>query len=260
MHHNMSGFSATSNGLASGNDLLEAISHGLCEVVERDAMTLWHLLDAETRARTRIDLDTVSDPTCRSVLDKYARAQVGVSVWEITSDVGIPAFLCRVLDLTDNPVRQLGYSECMGCHPVREIALLRALTEAAQSRLTVISGSRDDCYPIYYEQQHDAELIARRRVELYAPGPWRHFHDGPAWQADTFNADVAWELERLHAAGLERAIMVNLTKAELGLSVVRVVVPGLEALAENSSYVPGARVQAQEKAREQLPLRMEQAA
>ena len=36
-------FQANTNGLASGNHSLEAISHGLCEVVERDATTLWKL-------------------------------------------------------------------------------------------------------------------------------------------------------------------------------------------------------------------------
>ena len=51
-------FAATSNGLASGNHLLEAISHGICEVVERDATTLWGLSPSEPRDRTRLDLDT----------------------------------------------------------------------------------------------------------------------------------------------------------------------------------------------------------
>ena len=34
-----------------------------------------------------------------------------------------------------------------GCHPAREVALLRALTEAAQARLTYIAGARDD-FPV----------------------------------------------------------------------------------------------------------------
>src|SRR5205807_1999748 len=75
-------FAATSNGLASGNHLLEAISHGICEVVERDATTMWQLLDEEAQQKTRIDLGTVDDPACREVLEKYARAGIAVAVWE----------------------------------------------------------------------------------------------------------------------------------------------------------------------------------
>ena len=39
------------NGLASGNDRDEASFHGLCELIERDAATLWSLLEPEQRAR-----------------------------------------------------------------------------------------------------------------------------------------------------------------------------------------------------------------
>ncbi len=77
-------------------------------------------------------------------------------------------------------------SSAVGCHPVREIALLRALTEAAQSRLTYIAGSRDDCFPAAYIQQRDPEAVRRDQAELAATGPLRRFSDGPAWQSDSF--------------------------------------------------------------------------
>jgi ribosomal protein S12 methylthiotransferase accessory factor len=38
-------FYCSSIGLASGNHLLEAVIHGLCEVVERDAIALWESSD-----------------------------------------------------------------------------------------------------------------------------------------------------------------------------------------------------------------------
>ena len=34
-----------------------------------------------------------------------------------------------------------------GCHPVRHVAVLRALTEAAQARNTYIAGARDEMFP-----------------------------------------------------------------------------------------------------------------
>ncbi|WP_437757059.1 YcaO-like family protein [Sorangium sp. So ce1389] len=246
VHRTMVGFVASSNGLASGNGVLEAISHGLCEAVERDATTLWRQRSAGSRAATRIELESIPEGDCRGVLDMYAQADVAVGVWEITSDIGIPAFLCKICDRRDNPLRRLGVTEGMGCHPVREIALLRALTEAAQSRLTQIAGSRDDRYPGQYVRQRDPNITAAAREELERPGPRRAFAEGPTFHADTFNADVAWELERLRAAGVTRAIAIELTRPELGIPVVRVVVPGLEPLSGDRSYVPGARARKQQ--------------
>ncbi|HEU4325186.1 MAG TPA: YcaO-like family protein [Roseiflexaceae bacterium] len=243
MHRSMTGLVATSNGLASGNHLLEAICHGLCEVVERDATTLWRQKSAEAREESRVDLDSIDDPICQELLEKYERAGVAVHVYEITSDVGIPAFLCRIYDREDNPLRRLGLMECMGCHPVPEVALMRALTEAAQSRLTMIAGSRDDCYLSTYTQQRNPNIVAPLRAAPARPAA-RRFRDSPAWHADTFNADVSWELERLRAAGLRRAVAVDLTKPEFGVPVVRVVVPGLEPLSDIRNYLPGPRARA----------------
>src|SRR5512142_1484780 len=54
-------FVMSSNGLASGNHLLEAINHGLCELIERDAMSVFRAQDAATRQQFRIDLNTVTN-------------------------------------------------------------------------------------------------------------------------------------------------------------------------------------------------------
>jgi ribosomal protein S12 methylthiotransferase accessory factor YcaO len=55
------------------------------------------------------------------------------------------------------------------------------------------------------------------------------------------NADVNWELERLRQAGIERVIVVDLTRPELRVPVVRVVIPGLEARSTVPGYAPGWR-------------------
>ena len=61
-------FTATSNGLASGNATIEAISHGICEVVERDATALWKCRDKERLDKNRLDLESVDDAMCQDVL------------------------------------------------------------------------------------------------------------------------------------------------------------------------------------------------
>src|SRR6478672_11901373 len=97
-------FVASSNGLASGNHLLEAISHGICELVERDATALFELRDPEEREAGRIDLASVDDPGCREVLERCERAAIAVAVWETTSDVGIPAFTCLLIEREADPL------------------------------------------------------------------------------------------------------------------------------------------------------------
>ena len=229
-------FASTCNGLASGNHLLEAISHGICELVERDAATLMGLADEDLHDRALLRLETIDDPTCREVLGKYDEAGFAIRAWEMTSDVGIPAFVCRIRDVTE-PLGRIAAG--FGCHPTRSVALLRAFTEAAQNRLTAIAGSLDDTPVAADEPTAPADGLD----PWFGPRrPARHFHDVPTWDADTFDEDVDWELDRLRGVGIERVVVVNLTKAEFGLPVVRVVIPGLEcAILYADKYALGAR-------------------
>ena len=234
-------FVSSSNGLASGNHLLEAINHGISEVIERDATTLFHLGGAAARRRSRVDLATVDDPGCRSVLEKYERAGVAVAVWETTSDVGVPSYFCSIADRSPDPVHRLYASSGMGCHPAREVALLRALTEAAQSRLTTIAGSRDDGGRGKYEHTRDAEVLRAVHAEMAEGGPTRSFHDAPTRAHETFDEDLRWMLGCLHAAGVPEVIVVDLTKGGAGFAVVRVIIPGLESVYDEPGYTPGPR-------------------
>ncbi len=234
-------FQATSNGLASGNHLLEAVTQGICEVVERDASTLWHLSREETRGRGRIDLDTIDDTVCRELLEKHDRAGVDAAVWEMTSDVGIPAFRCMIAERAESPLHLHYTVHGMGCHPSRAVALARALTEAAQGRLTYIAGSRDDLFRESYDEARNPDTTQRRRALLEMEGPLRSFHQGPNWEGQTFQEDVGWESACLRRAGIERVVVVNLTRPEFQVPVVRVVIPGLEGVYLPSEYAPGSR-------------------
>jgi ribosomal protein S12 methylthiotransferase accessory factor len=236
-------FVSSSTGLASGNHVLEAVSHGICEVVERDAFTLWGLLGNEGKRRTRVDLATVDDPDCRSVLDRFARAGVRAAVWEATSDVGLAVFRCVIADGDLAPMRRTYASGGLGCHPTRRIALLRALTEAAQSRLTMISGARDDLTRDEYEHTRSPDVTARVRALLAEEGA-RSFRDAPDHEGETFAEDVAWQLGCLTRVGVREVVVIDLEKPALRVPVVRVVIPGMEAYDRAPGYTPGARAQA----------------
>jgi YcaO-like protein with predicted kinase domain len=240
----MSGaFLMSDSGVASGNHPLEATSHAICELVERDAMTLWHYGTDIDRQATRIDLETVEDTICRSTLERFARASVQVAVWEATSDIGIPTFVCTIVDAQPSPWRPLLPATGTGCHPCREVALSRALTEAAQTRLTVIAGSRDDIGLAFYRRGADREGVTKTLALMAAPAT-RRFADCPTHEAETLNEDVSWELDCLQRVGIDEVAIVDLTLPEYRIPVVRVVLPGLEGMHDAAGFVAGRRVRA----------------
>src|SRR5689334_8075161 len=143
-------FLAGSNGLASGNHRVEAISAAICELVERDAVAVWSASGIRARARRGLDAASVDDPDCRALLATYDKAGIDVRLWNVTTEIGIPVFVCDIRDPSPAEPRRLRRFHGAGCHPDRTIALIRALTEAAQTRLTYITGIRDDLLPAEY--------------------------------------------------------------------------------------------------------------
>lgn len=237
-------FSRSSNGLASGNHPLEAVSHGICEVVERDATTLWALSSREYQEQSLLDLASVDDPDCQQVLAAFHQAGLRVTVWDTTSDIGIASFECAIEERDRGSYTRTRPAGGHGCHPSRAIALLRALTEAAQSRLTQIAGSRDDLRPEDYEGIRDsARSPTASTADRDGRAP-RSFPEIPNYVGASLNDDVTWEIDRLQRAGLERVLVVDLTKAAFGIPVVRVLVPGLEGVHSKPGYLPGPRARA----------------
>jgi YcaO-like protein with predicted kinase domain len=226
-------FAASSNGLASGNTFIEAISQGICEVIERHATARWKF--GRALEEERVDLKTINDPIAREIIHKFESAGLLVGVWDITTDIGIAAFACLIVPQSEN-VWHCAASAGYGCHPARQIAFLRALTEAAQTRLTLISGLRDDFGGNTYAQLQDVNVMKSIRDLVTASRPVRGFADVPNHDVDTFEEDVEWELQCLREAGVRRVIAVDLTKPAFDLPVVRIIIPGLQATLK-SSYV-----------------------
>jgi ribosomal protein S12 methylthiotransferase accessory factor len=147
----------------------------------------------------------------------------------MTSDLGVPAYTCVILDRPDRDGRRVfGAFGGSGCHTAPAIALLRALTEAVQSRLTFIAGSRDDMYRNEYAQIANEELHQRLWDRLHAPVELEPFSRRESLATPTFEGDLALVFERLRAATLDSVLVVDLTRSEFGIPVVKVVVPGLQ--------------------------------
>lgn len=235
-------FPANTNGLASGNSQAEAQLHALCELVERDALTLWRLGGDAVRAASKLDARTIDSPAAHSLLSHYHNAGLAVGLWDATSDLGVPVFCCAVAERSDTAVEaELG----AGCHPDREVALLRALTEAAQSRTTRIAGSRDDYVPESYDEA--AKLARNRTAQLWvAEPPRRSYADVPHIAGNTITGDLAGVVSRLTDKGIGDLVTVDLSKPEIGIPVARVVAAGLEGAYQGrgSDYRPGPRARA----------------
>jgi YcaO-like protein with predicted kinase domain len=236
-------FVPSTNGLASGNNALEAILHGLYEVIERDALALWELATPNRWSARRLDCSTIDDPACRRLLMRYKSAGVGVMVWEISSDVGLPVFVTIISDEEgDSVLRPIPAAFGSGCHSERSVALSRALTEAAQSRLTAITGSRDDKTRSHYDSsQSEAAIQFFRQLARESCAPV-DFTTAPTFAAPTLAEDLLHVLECLKRISIERVAAVDLSNAGFPVSVVRVVVPGLEGPIQSGLYQPGLRV------------------
>ncbi|MEO1468263.1 MAG: YcaO-like family protein [Pseudomonadota bacterium] len=234
---------ATTNGLASGNTRDEALLHALLEVIERDAETLWKLGPDGWGSARAVDLATVDCPHCRALLDRFAAAGLRVAAWDIASDLGVPAFTV----LVDDPAGETGAPEVgAGAHLAPEVALSRALTEAAQARLTFIAGAREDIEAGEYAPDVLADRRAEAAAIIDALTPARAFRATPSIETETLAGDIETVLGRLAAAGIEQAMAVDLTMPSFAIPVMRVVVPGLEGALEGpeADYVPGPRARA----------------
>jgi ribosomal protein S12 methylthiotransferase accessory factor len=235
-------FPANTNGLASGNHILEAIAHAMYEVIERDALTLWWLEPNSHRDRS-LRLESIDDLACRRLLEQFERADVQVRIWDVTSDVGIACFFCLLMARDNDDVEPEFGS---GCHPARQVALLRALTEAAQARTTYIAGSRDDFAQEIYSDSARVRRTSACRELVRRGSSGQGFQDVPTFESDTIGADIAWSIGRLREVGIDQVVVVDLTLEQFHIPVVRVLIPGLEGVYKggHSDYVPGPRARA----------------
>lgn len=211
-------FDVSSNGLASGNVLVEAILHGLCEVLERDAEAAWRRAGSDRR----IVLDTIADPACRALIDRITATGARVFVWDLGA-AELPVVGCAIMEDPHEPAwRTLGFYQGFGAHLVPEVAIARALTEAAQTRLTYIAGARDDFFPFDYARATDPELLAEIWAQVTQPS------DEPVSAADLPRIEAASLGDGLAqlVARTGEVIAVDLTHPDLGVPVVKVLVPG----------------------------------
>lgn len=227
-------FAFSSNGLNSGNTKAEAMIGALYEVIERDAMTCTKVSWRSGVPMRRVDLSTASSPDIAHLVETTRVAGVEVVVLDCTVDTQVPTFTAYLCDVR-NPT--MGVYQGYGTHLDPEVAVLRAICEAAQGRLVFIAGSRDDSFGhhrrlhVVYDEVNAVLLACPQQIDL------RDFHDA---SGDTFEADGLTLLARLRAIGTPRVLAVDMTHPDVGVDVFRIIVPGLEGYMLED-YTPGTR-------------------
>lgn len=269
------------NGLASGNVLEEAICHALCEVIERDAVSIgdlcsssipYHILlkiieslkTGEIGQTFNDDLPLgnsfVDDPgifpdirvsenidgakPIKQLIKQFDNAGIPLLLKDITQkDIGIPTILASCVEWITH---DYGYfAKGFAAHPDVRIALMRALTEVSQTRAVNIHGARDDLKRMQYRQ--DDEIYRRKWQFMPAASISPRTNDNHGYTVNICEIkthvnqdildDIRLILSRLKRARLKRAIIVDLTNPNIGVPVVRVIVPGLETFEVTGSVM-----------------------
>jgi ribosomal protein S12 methylthiotransferase accessory factor len=170
-----------------------------------------------------VDISDVHFQPIMNLVQRFKKHDIRLITKNVTSDLEIPTFNVACVEwVSDN----YGYlAEGHGTHPDKRIALLRAITEASQTRAANIQGARDDLRKIKYGQNNSDDksswqfMPSKDRVE---------FSKIITYQNDDILDDINLIISKLKKVGLNRAIIVDLTNNKIKVPVVRAIVPGLE--------------------------------
>ncbi len=220
-------FIVSSNGLASGRTFADAFAHALAEAIERDATSWFFAATEEEQRRRRVIFDDM--PTWLvDVAELVAGAGLGFAVWDATSFFEVPVFVCLIADTHPNELRPIAAAAGMGCHPSKDIALIRAVTEAAQSRLTFIAGCRDDLRRRDFERMcHLPDLVQSASLVCDEGVDGRQYTSIPSAVGQGASHAAECLLRRLMRSGFDEVLVVDVPTHSPNFSVVKVIVPGL---------------------------------
>ncbi|QCL75491.1 MULTISPECIES: YcaO-like family protein [Agrobacterium] len=217
-------FRMSSQGLAAGFDHDHAVFHALLELIENDASFLVDTFETRAIAPQPFLLPAGMDPSLDDLVQRLSNIGLPPSFFDLTNTLGVPvvmASLPRSLQAEDGPATRSAAGAA--CRPSAHAAAMAALLEAIQSRLTDISGARDDLSPLRYQRDLStsdpttagARPLRRMPADLGFPEidvslpPWRQL------------------AEHLFISGIEDIHVFPLETEVSGLHVVRVLASGL---------------------------------
>lgn len=217
-------FKSNTNGLASGNRIEEAVYHGITEVVERDA---WSIFEAKKESKNEVDCEGIENPLIKDMLDKFKKSGIDVKLLNLTADIDITTIAAVSDDtiLKDPALLSLG----VGTHLNPEVAVIRAITEVAQSRATQIHGTREDTNRAVFMRKAGYDRMKRINKHWFNDEhKLMDITDLKDKSKINFREDIETCAKILDKNGFKKVYYVDLTRSEVAVPVARVVVPGLE--------------------------------
>ena len=217
-------FKSNTNGLASGNILEEAILHGMFEVIERDA---WSIFELTHKNYAQIDLDSIESEIINDFIEKFESEGIKIKLMDFTADIKIPTIAASADDTVTKDAGLLTLG--MGTHLDPEVAILRALTEVAQSRATQINGAREDTVRADFSREAGYERMKRINKYYFKQEEDQiKLSDIENKSTSSITKDIEIVKNELISNNIEKILYVDLTRPELDVSVVRVVIPEME--------------------------------
>jgi oxazoline/thiazoline synthase len=211
-------FQADSNGCAAGNTLEEAIVQGFLELVERDSYAIWWYNRSQ---RTEVDLSQFDDSYVRDLQTQLAETGRKLWVLDITSDLGVPSYVA-ILHWIQNGQENIEFGS--GAHFDKRIALLRALTELNQFLSIGLMGggtgekaSLDGINPLRLSE-HPFLIPGGKPIQFETAAKPVPLHNTRG------QVDACVEIA---ARAGHDFLVLNQTRPDVGVNVVRVIVPGL---------------------------------
>ena len=216
---------ADSNGCAAGNTLEEAILQGFYELTERDAFAIWWYNRLRVPA---VDLSGFDDEYLASATEHYARYERELWMLDVTSDIGVPTFVA-LSRRPDAKTEDIIYGA--GAHADPRIAALRAICELNQCLTWLPRPGSGDGRPMIDDPLalwwwKTARLADCSWLVPAADGPLRKASGGPVIGSTDTRDDVEYCRALVEARGME-FLVLDQTRPDIGLPVVRVIVPGM---------------------------------
>ncbi|MBP2143457.1 ribosomal protein S12 methylthiotransferase accessory factor [Methanococcus voltae] len=226
-------FRSNTNGLASGNSYEEAVFHGILEVVERDA---WSISELSRNTYRKVNLQNAKNPLIHEMLLKFRKAKINVIIKDLTSEVGIPTVAC----ISDEDVLKDPALLCMGvgCHLDPEIAVIRALTEVAQSRATQIHGAREDTVRADLIRKVEYDRMKRIQRRWFTHKEEIDIAEIKNCASYDLKTDIETVKTMLKDNGFDKIVVLNLNKSTVDdVNVVRVIIPKMEVYAVDDARI-----------------------
>lgn len=212
-----------SNGCAAGNTIEEAILQGFLELVERDAAAIWWYNRIRYAA---IDIQTANNPYIDQMIEYYKSINRSLYVLDITTDLNIPVFVAVSHNLNENEKDKVLYA--FGAHIDAHIALERAVIELNQ--LLPVVNTKKESYlttdKVFVDWLDTATLENNDYLVPLDKKPMNMQTDYPKLCEATVYDSVRFCVDTAKKHELE-TLIVDLTQPDVGLSVAKVIVPGL---------------------------------